>query len=73
MKDVHANFERPWNCCSMLSLRRLGCFCSNGGSAADCAHILRQVVKLLHKTPLPAELASSIGEDWAKICSRACL
>ena len=41
--------------------------CGNGGSAADCAHILGELVKgFCQKRPLPAELASSIGEDWAK-------
>ncbi len=40
--------------------------CGNGGSAADCAHILGELVKAFVKhRPLPAELKAAIGEPWA--------
>lgn len=68
MKDVHANFEKAVEL--LLDCFRSGhklLLCGNGGSAADCAHILGELVKgFCQKRPLPAELASSIGEDWAK-------
>ena len=65
MKDVHANFEKAVEL--LLDCFRSGhklLLCGNGGSAADCAHILGELVKgFCQKRPLPAELASSIGED----------
>lgn len=68
MKDVHANFEKAVEL--LLDCFRSGhklLLCGNGGSAADCAHILGELVKgFCQKRPLRAELASSIGEDWAK-------
>ncbi len=68
MKDVHANFEKAVEL--LLDCFRSGhklLLCGNGGSAADCAHILGELVKgFCQKRPLPAELASSIGEDWAQ-------
>ena len=68
VKDVHANFEKAVEL--LLDCFRSGhklLLCGNGGSAADCAHILGELVKgFCQKRPLRAELASSIGEDWAK-------
>lgn len=40
--------------------------CGNGGSGADCAHILGEFVKgFMSKRPLKPELIEKIGEDWA--------
>ncbi|MEG0935657.1 MAG: SIS domain-containing protein [Clostridia bacterium] len=41
--------------------------CGNGGSGADSAHILGELVKgFMMKRPLPAELIEKIGEPWAR-------
>lgn len=40
--------------------------CGNGGSAADCAHILGEFVKGFRKRrPLSADMRARIGEAWA--------
>ena len=40
--------------------------CGNGGSAADCAHIVGELAKgFVSRRPLSAELRARIGEDWA--------
>lgn len=40
--------------------------CGNGGSAADCAHIVGELAKgFLSRRPLEAELRARIGEKWA--------
>ena len=40
--------------------------CGNGGSAADCAHILGELVKSFVKPRPPrADLVDAIGEPWA--------
>lgn len=45
--------------------------CGNGGSAADCAHILGELVKSFIK-PRPPEtsLVAAIGEPWAERLQR---
>lgn len=41
--------------------------CGNGGSGADAAHILGELVKgFLSKRPLPEALIEKIGEPWAQ-------
>lgn len=40
--------------------------CGNGGSGADCAHILGELVKgFLSRRPLPDALREKIGQPWA--------
>lgn len=40
--------------------------CGNGGSAADCAHIVGELAKgFLSRRPLPRELTQAMGEEWA--------
>ncbi len=40
--------------------------CGNGGSGADSAHILGELVKgFMSKRPLPRDLIERIGEPWA--------
>lgn len=40
--------------------------CGNGGSAADCAHIVGELAKgFMSRRPLPCELRARIGEPWA--------
>ncbi len=40
--------------------------CGNGGSSADCAHILGELVKGFRRPrPLPQATVQSIGKDWA--------
>lgn len=40
--------------------------CGNGGSAADCAHIVGELAKgFLSRRPLDNELRARIGADWA--------
>lgn len=52
----------------------VGCFkaggtlllCGNGGSSADCAHILGELVKgFLSRRPLPQDIIDRIGQPWA--------
>ncbi len=41
--------------------------CGNGGSSADCAHILGELVKgFMSKRPLAQETVAVIGTPWAK-------
>ena len=41
--------------------------CGNGGSSADCGHILGEFVKGFEKKrPLNPAVVEAIGEDWAK-------
>ena len=41
--------------------------CGNGGSGADSAHILGELVKgFMSKRPLPRDLIEKIGEPWAE-------
>ena len=41
--------------------------CGNGGSGADSAHILGELVKgFMSKRPLPADLVEKIGQPWAQ-------
>lgn len=41
--------------------------CGNGGSGADSAHILGELVKgFMLRRPLPQELIERIGEPWAE-------
>ena len=65
---MHENLDRAvetlTNC-----FRRGGklLLCGNGGSAADCAHILGEFVKSFCKRrPLDARLKAAIGEEWAE-------
>ena len=40
--------------------------CGNGGSAADCAHIVGELAKgFISRRPLPDDVRAAIGEDWA--------
>ncbi len=40
--------------------------CGNGGSSADCAHILGELVKgFMSKRPLSQDVISKIGQPWA--------
>ena len=41
--------------------------CGNGGSGADSAHILGELVKgFMSKRPLSADLVEKIGQPWAQ-------
>lgn len=41
--------------------------CGNGGSGADAAHILGELVKgFISRRPLSAQLKARIGQDWAE-------
>ena len=41
--------------------------CGNGGSAADCAHIVGELAKgFMSRRPLPDDVRAAIGEDWAE-------
>ena len=40
--------------------------CGNGGSAADCAHIVGELAKgFMSRRPLPDDVRAAIGENWA--------
>lgn len=75
MKDVHANFEKAVEL--LLDCFRSGhklLLCGNGGSAADCAHILGELVKgFCQKRPFPRNSLLRLARIGRKICSRACL
>ena len=41
--------------------------CGNGGSAADCAHIVGELAKgFMSRRPLPDDVRAAIGENWAE-------
>ena len=45
--------------------------CGNGGSAADCAHIVGELAKGFEKTrPLAEDVQAAIGEPWAQQLQR---
>ena len=47
--------------------------CGNGGSAADCAHIVGELAKGFEKTrPLAEDVQAAIGEPWAQQLQRGC-
>lgn len=64
---MHPNFEKAAE--ALIACFRAGnqlLLCGNGGSAADCAHILGELVKgFCKKRPLDPELMRKMGEDWA--------
>lgn len=40
--------------------------CGNGGSAADCAHIVGELAKsFVKERPIPGEIKAAINEPWA--------
>ena len=48
--------------------------CGNGGSGADSAHILGELVKgFMSKRPLSADLVEKLASRGRKICKWACL
>ena len=47
--------------------------CGNGGSAADCAHIVGELAKgFVSRRPLAPELRARIGKPWRTDCNADC-
>ena len=64
---MHPNYEKAVE--ALIECFRNGnkvLLCGNGGSSADSAHILGELVKgFCKKRPLKSEITDAIGEEWA--------
>lgn len=70
--DIYKAFELMSDCYDNGG--KLLC-CGNGGSAADCDHLVGELMKgFLKKRPFSPEKRSfSATRRWRKICKRVCL